>query len=252
MSDGRFEKIALIGVGLIGSSIAHAACRAGIADRIVGSARTETTVQKALQLGIIDEGFASPTGSRVRRRSGRALCPRWHLWRDRRPNQRRRRFSRWRHRDRRRVGQGSDRRAMSRRIVPAGVHFVPGHPIAGTEQSGPESGFAELFDNRWCILTPPDGVDPAAVSQLKAFWEKLGSFVRNMTPEHHDLVLAITSHVPHLIAFNIVNTAAHLETRHRPRSDQILRRRFSRLHPHRRLRPDHVARRLPQQQGGRA
>ena len=210
MSDGRFEKIALIGVGLIGSSIAHAVRRAGLADRIVGSARTETTVQKALQLGIIDEGFASPAeaaygadlvvlcapvgicGSIAAEinaadafRDGAIL-----------------------------TDVGSVKAAIVADVaphVPAGVHFVPGHPIAGTEQSGPESGFSELFDNRWCILTPPTGCDPAAVSQLKVFWEKLGSFVQTMSPEHHDLVLAITSHVPHLIAFNIVNTAAHLE-----------------------------------------
>ena len=95
--------------------------------------------------------------------------------------------------------------------VPKGVHFIPGHPIAGTEHSGPESGFAELFDNRWCVLTPPPGADPAAVDRLKAFWKALGSNVEIMAAEHHDMVLAITSHVPHLIAFNIVNTAAHLE-----------------------------------------
>ena len=89
---------------------------------------------------------------------------------------------------------------------------MPGHPIAGTEHSGPESGFAELFDNRWCILTPPPGTDPAASrATASAFWQGLGSNVEIMDAEHHDLVLAITSHVPHLIAFNIVNTAAHLE-----------------------------------------
>jgi cyclohexadieny/prephenate dehydrogenase len=95
--------------------------------------------------------------------------------------------------------------------LPKGVHFVPGHPIAGTEHSGPEAGFAELFDNRWCILTPPPGTDAAAVAKVRALWEGMGSNVEIMTPEHHDLVLAITSHVPHLIAYNIVNTAAHLE-----------------------------------------
>ena len=95
--------------------------------------------------------------------------------------------------------------------VPDGVHFVAGHPIAGTEQSGPEAGFAELFDGRWCILTPEPDTDRMAIAQLESFWRKLGSEVEIMSPEHHDLVLGITSHVPHLIAFNIVNTAAHLE-----------------------------------------
>jgi cyclohexadieny/prephenate dehydrogenase len=96
-------------------------------------------------------------------------------------------------------------------FVPEGVHFVPAHPIAGTEQSGPTAGFAELFDGRWCILTPPDGTDPDAVAKLKKFWEGLGSNVEVMDAHRHDLVLAITSHVPHLIAYNIVGTADDLE-----------------------------------------
>jgi len=96
--------------------------------------------------------------------------------------------------------------------VPPGVHFIPGHPVAGTEQSGPEAGFAELFDGRWCILTPPPGMDPAAIETLKLFWQRCGSDVEIMDAKHHDLVLAITSHVPHLIAYNIVGTAADMET----------------------------------------
>jgi len=96
--------------------------------------------------------------------------------------------------------------------VPKGVHFVPAHPVAGTEYSGPDAGFAALFDKRWCILTPPEGTDPAAVEKLATFWRRFGANVETMSPEHHDLVLAITSHVPHLIAYNIVGTAADLET----------------------------------------
>jgi cyclohexadieny/prephenate dehydrogenase len=95
--------------------------------------------------------------------------------------------------------------------IPAAVHFIPGHPIAGTEQSGPEAGFAELFDGRWCILTPPEGADPAAVDRLAQFWRRCGSEVEIMDAKHHDLVLAITSHLPHLIAYNIVGTADDLE-----------------------------------------
>jgi cyclohexadieny/prephenate dehydrogenase len=95
--------------------------------------------------------------------------------------------------------------------LPRGVHLIPAHPIAGTEQSGPEAGFPELFDGRWCILTPAADADPAAVEKLKSFWEKLGSQVEVMDAKHHDLVLAITSHLPHLIAYNIVGTANHLE-----------------------------------------
>jgi cyclohexadieny/prephenate dehydrogenase len=94
--------------------------------------------------------------------------------------------------------------------LPAGVHFVPAHPVAGTEHSGPDSGFPELFINRWCILTPPNGTDPLAVDKLRAFWTGIGAKVETMTPDHHDLVLAITSHLPHLIAYTIVGTADEL------------------------------------------
>jgi cyclohexadieny/prephenate dehydrogenase len=90
------------------------------------------------------------------------------------------------------------------------VHFVPAHPVAGTEFSGPDAGFAELFVNRWCILTPPEGTDPAATEKLAAFWRAFGAKVETMTADHHDLVLAVTSHLPHLIAYTIVGTAFEL------------------------------------------
>jgi cyclohexadieny/prephenate dehydrogenase len=109
---------------------------------------------------------------------------------------------------------GSVKTAIVRDVapyVPANVHFVPGHPVAGTEQSGPESGFAELFTNRWCILTPLPDSDPAVVQKLEDFWRACGSNVERMNYEHHDMVLAITSHLPHLIAYNIVATAADIE-----------------------------------------
>lgn len=108
---------------------------------------------------------------------------------------------------------GSVKTSVAREMapfVPTGVHFIPAHPVAGTENSGPDSGFAELFVNRWCILTPVAGTDPAAAETLRAFWEKIGANVAMMTPEHHDLVLAITSHLPHLIAYTIVGTANEL------------------------------------------
>jgi cyclohexadieny/prephenate dehydrogenase len=94
--------------------------------------------------------------------------------------------------------------------LPEGVAFVPAHPIAGTEHSGPDAGFAELFDNRWCILTPSDGDDPAPVARMRALWEAMGAKVAEMTPEHHDLVLAVTSHVPHAIAYTMVGVADDL------------------------------------------
>ena len=96
--------------------------------------------------------------------------------------------------------------------VPPGVHFVPAHPLAGTEYSGPDSGFSTLFENRWCLLTPTPDTDAGMVEELAEFWKRLGARVEATTPEHHDLALAVTSHLPHLIAFNIVGTAAHLET----------------------------------------
>lgn len=206
-SKPMFERIALIGIGLIGSSISHACRRGGLADAIVGSARTKETVDTALRLGIIDEGFTNaaeavagadlvivcaPVGAcgRIAEEIGPHLQTGAIV-----------------------TDVGSVKAAIVRDMapfIPAGVHFVPGHPIAGTEQSGPQSGFAELFDRRWCILTPDQATDCGAVAKLRAFWEALGSDVEIMSAEHHDLVLAITSHVPHLIAFNIVNTAAHL------------------------------------------
>jgi cyclohexadieny/prephenate dehydrogenase len=96
--------------------------------------------------------------------------------------------------------------------LPKSVHFVPAHPVAGTEQSGPAAGFAELFDGRWCLITPPRGTDRRAVKTIRTFWERLGSRVDQMDAKHHDLVLAVTSHVPHLIAYNIVGTADDLKS----------------------------------------
>src|ERR1700712_1087392 len=95
--------------------------------------------------------------------------------------------------------------------LPASAHFVPAHPVAGTEHSGPDAGFAEMFINRWCILTPPEGTDAKAVEKLATFWRAMGANVEIMAPDHHDLVLAVTSHLPHLIAYTIVGTADELE-----------------------------------------
>jgi len=204
-----FERIALIGIGLIGSSISHAARRANLAREIVGSARTPATVETAMRLGLIEEGYVTaaeaaegadlvilctPVGlcGPIAKEISRSLKPGAIL-----------------------TDVGSVKGAIVKDVsphVPQGVHFVAGHPIAGTEQSGPEAGFAELFDGRWCILTPEPHTDGKAVEKLRAFWEALGSKVEIMTPEHHDLVLAITSHVPHLIAYTIVNTVSDLES----------------------------------------
>jgi cyclohexadieny/prephenate dehydrogenase len=203
-----FEKMALLGIGLIGSSISHAARRGGLVSAISGYARSEETRKTAKEIGIVDAIHASaadavkdadlvilcsPVGTyaELTKEIAANLKPGAIL-----------------------TDVGSVKGAVVRDIaphLPLNVHFVPGHPIAGTEQSGPRAGFATLFDNRWCILTPPANADTAAVAKLKLFWEGLGSKVDEMSPEHHDLVLAIVSHLPHLIAYNIVATASDLE-----------------------------------------
>ncbi len=204
-----FGKIALVGIGLIGSSIAHAARRAGLAAHIAGYARRAETLAEARVLGFADSLsddlgatvenadlviLATPVGSfgELAKQMAPRLKPGAIL-----------------------SDVGSVKGAVIRDVgphVPEGVHLIPAHPVAGTEQSGPSAGFAELFDGRWCILTPPPGIDAGALEKLSAFWTRCGSNVEVMDAKHHDLVLAITSHVPHLIAYNIVGTAADLET----------------------------------------
>jgi cyclohexadieny/prephenate dehydrogenase len=203
----HFKKIALIGFGLIGGSIARAAREQKLADEIVTTARSAKTRARVMELGIVDRvvetsaeaakdadlvilcipvGACGPVAQEIadHLKPGAIVSD-----------------------------VGSVKGAVVRDMaphLPASAHFVPAHPVAGTEHSGPDSGFAELFINRWCILTPPDGTDPEAVEKLRAFWAALGARVEIMTPDHHDLVLAITSHLPHLIAYTIVGTADEL------------------------------------------
>ena len=203
-----FGHVAIIGIGLIGSSIARAIRTRGLAGRVTGLDSSPAVREAAQRLGIVDLVSADPaaviagsdlvivcTPIGAYAAIGQAL--RQHL----------------------KSGAilsdvGSVKQAVIRDLgplVPDDVHFIPGHPIAGTEHSGPEAGFAELFDGRWAILTPVPGTDVQAVSKLKLLWEKMGSTVEIMEPAHHDQVLAITSHLPHLIAYTIVGTATHLE-----------------------------------------
>jgi len=203
-----FKRLALIGVGLIGSSISHAARRAGLVGEIVGASPTPATRERAEELGLVAKMYADPADA-VRGADLVILCSPVGTYEA----------------VAKAIGShleqgaivtdvGSVKCAVVRDVaphVPEGVHFIAGHPIAGTEQSGPDAGFAELFDGRWCILTPGDAADKDALAKLQEFWRRLGSEVEIMSPEHHDMVLAITSHLPHLIAYNIVNTAAHLE-----------------------------------------
>ena len=202
-----FKRLALIGFGLIGGSIARAARVQGLVGEIVTTARSEQTRARVKELGIVDrvvetnaeavEGadlviLCIPVGAcgPVAEEISKHLAPGAIV-----------------------SDVGSVKGAVAREMaphIPDGVHFVPAHPVAGTENSGPDSGFAELFINRWCILTPPEGTDPEATDKLRAFWAGMGARVEVMTPDHHDLVLAITSHLPHLIAYTIVGTADEL------------------------------------------
>jgi cyclohexadieny/prephenate dehydrogenase len=209
MSTPLFDTLAIIGPGLIGSSIMRAARAHGAVRKIVATARSPKTRKRVIELGIADTVTETnaeaakgadlvivcvPVGvcGEVAKEIGPHLAPGAIL-----------------------SDVGSVKGAIVRDMgphVPKRVHFVPAHPVAGTEHSGPDAGFAELFENRWCILTPPEGTDRAAVEKLASFWRLLGANVETMTPEHHDLVLAITSHLPHLIAYTIVGTADELQS----------------------------------------
>ena len=203
-----FDRMAIIGFGLIGGSIARAARAQGLVREIVTTSLTEASRKRITELGIADRVTATnaeavkdadlvilciPVGvcGDVAREIGSALKAGAIV-----------------------SDAGSVKGAVLREMaphLPPSVHFVPAHPVAGTEHSGPDSGFPELFINRWCILTPPEGADASAVEKLAAFWRALGANVEIMAADHHDLVLAVTSHLPHLIAYTIVGTADELE-----------------------------------------
>lgn len=208
MSAPAFNRVAIIGSGLIGSSIARAARARALAGETIATSRSAETRAKVRELDIVDkvtdtaaEAVAgadlvvicvpvSATGA-VAAEIGSYLAPGALV-----------------------TDVGSVKAGVIQDAephLPESVAFVGGHPIAGTEDSGPEAGFAELFEGRWCVLTPGPRSTPAAVEKLSRFWSALGSDVEIMSAEHHDLVLAITSHVPHLIAYNIVGTVADLE-----------------------------------------
>ena len=204
----HFERIALIGIGLIGSSLARVVRRDGLADHIAVCARTHATLDKARALGIADSTTIDPRAA-VDGADLVVLCAPLGAYADLAAA----------------IGPalragaivtdvGSAKECVIADVgpcLPEGVHFVPGHPIAGTEYSGPEAGFAELFQGRYCLLTPPPGTDPTAVDQVAALWRQAGMTVETMSARHHDRVLAITSHLPHLIAYTIVGTATDLE-----------------------------------------
>lgn len=209
MSDAQFNRIALIGIGLIGSSIARGVREAGLAGEIVISTRSLDTLKRAEELGLGDR-YTPSTAEAVQdadlvivsvpvgASESVAIQMAGHL----------------------KPGAivtdvGSTKASVIAQMaphMPAHVHFIPGHPLAGTEKSGPDAGFADLFKGRWCIFTPLPDTDADALARLVAFWEALGSKTDQMDPQHHDKVLAIVSHLPHIIAYNIVGTADDLAT----------------------------------------
>ncbi len=202
-----YDRVALIGLGLIASSMFWAMKRAGVVGEVTGYARSEDTRATAREIGLCDrvcdsardavEGadlvvLAVPVGAMeaVVRDIAPVLKPGATV-----------------------TDVGSVKRQVIAAVgphLPEAVHFVPGHPLAGTEHSGPRSGFAELFDNRYCLLTPEEGTNPEATDRLLGLWRAIGANVETMDPDHHDLVLAVTSHTPHLIAYTMVGVADDL------------------------------------------
>ncbi len=202
-----YQRVALIGLGLIASSMAHAMRRHGLAAHIAGHAKSAGSRAVARELGFVDSVheraadavagadlvvLAVPVGAMggVAAQIGAHLAPGATV-----------------------TDVGSVKQAVIDAVaphLPAHVHFIPGHPIAGTEHSGPRSGFATLFENRWWLLTPPEGADADAVARLRALCEGMGANVDEMDAAHHDLVLAVTSHTPHLIAYTMVGVADDL------------------------------------------
>ncbi|WP_421927416.1 prephenate/arogenate dehydrogenase family protein [Neoaquamicrobium sediminum] len=209
MPDPMFDRIALIGIGLIGSSLARKIRQENLAGEIVISTRSQETLARAAELGLGDRYVSDPaeavvdadlvivsvpvgSSGAVAERIASSLKAGAIV-----------------------TDVGSTKASVIAQMqphMPEHVHFIPGHPLAGTEKSGPDAGFAELFENRWCILTPLEGTDGAAVERLAAFWRGCGSNIDTMDPQHHDMVLAMVSHLPHIIAYNIVGTADDLET----------------------------------------
>ncbi|MDP2084260.1 MAG: prephenate/arogenate dehydrogenase family protein [Gemmobacter sp.] len=202
-----YQRVALIGLGLIASSMGHAMKESGLAGHVAGHAKTPATRAAALEIGFCDSVhetaaqavagadlvvLAVPVGAmaEVAAEIGPHLKPGACV-----------------------TDVGSVKQAVIDAVaphIPDGVAFVPGHPLAGTEHSGPHAGFASLFRNRWCLLTPTAQSSPEAIARLRALWEAMGSNVDEMDPPHHDLVLAVVSHTPHLIAYTMVGVADHL------------------------------------------
>jgi cyclohexadieny/prephenate dehydrogenase len=202
-----YERVALIGLGLIAGSMAHAMRAHGLAGHVSGYARSAETRETARRIKLCDSIHDSAAEAvkdadlvvlavpvRAMAEVAEAIAP--YL----KPGATV-------------TDVGSVKRSVIEAVgphIPEGVHFIPGHPLAGTEHSGPLSGFASLFQNRWWLLTPTEGTDPAALARLQDLIRGMGANTEDMEAGHHDLVLAVTSHVPHLIAYTMVGVADHL------------------------------------------
>jgi len=205
--NNTFEKVCIVGLGLIGGSIGLVIKRLNTSNQITGYARSNSTLERAIELGLVDsvkDNLKDAVNNSDLVILATPLSTFRELVEEMSPFLKKGCII---------TDTGSAKLSVIEElkgILPNGIEFVPGHPIAGTEESGPDAGFAELFDNRWCILTPTEDNSSNAVDLVKDFWESIGSKVEIMDPMHHDKVLAITSHIPHLIAFNIVGTANNL------------------------------------------
>ncbi len=208
MAEPLFERIAFLGIGLIGSSVARIARERGdIAREIVVNARTQKTLDRVMELGFADRVELDP-GKAVEGADCVMLCAPVGAFADLAAK-----IAPHLAQGAVLTDVGSTKQSVIRDVgplIPAGVHFVPAHPVAGTEYSGPDSGFTTLFQGRWTLVTPPPGTDEVSVEKISELWRRCGSMVERMEAGHHDRVLAIVSHLPHLIAFTICGTADDL------------------------------------------
>ena len=208
MTFSPFKRVCFIGIGMIGSSLARALREHNLAQEIVCADINPAYRDKAIELGIVDRAFANPSDAAHGADLVILAAPigaNTAIMRDMAPALETGCIL---------TDVGSVKHCVSRDVlpfVPADVHFVPGHPIAGGEKSGPEVGDAGIFKGRWAILTPTEDTDPIAITRIRQMWEACGSMVEVMSAERHDRTLAITSHLPHLIAYTVVDTAANME-----------------------------------------
>ena len=203
-----FKKVCIIGCGLIGSSLARAIKKNNLAEKIVSSNRSDAANKKVIELKIVDDSSSDPK-KMVDGSDLVVIATPLSSYADV--------ISKIKDSLKNRViltDVGSVKENILNLVeknIPENISWIPSHPIAGTEESGPEAGFSSLFQNRWCILTPSKKAKEKDINLLQTFWEKIGSKVDIMEAKQHDYILSITSHIPHLIAYNIVNTSLNIQ-----------------------------------------